>query len=298
MIGITAILISQILIVIYWKDARVGTIPNILILIASVLSFGIWRFEGMVKNELNLFLREKKIEKRIVTTEMIEKFPPVVQEWLKRSNVIGKEVVKIAYLRQRGKMKIKREGKWMSVNAEQYITVNPPGFIWIANVKSPFMHFSGRDKFENGNGHMLIKLFSLIPVVNARGKEIDQGSLLRFMGEMVWVPSAALSNYITWEEIDSLTAKATMSYKGKTASGIFKFDKDGDFLSFEANRYYYRKEGSTLERWVITSKGYGEFEGIRVPVNISVTWKFKTGDFTWYQVEITNIEYNKRVDEK
>ena len=67
--------------------------------------------------------------------------------------------------------------------------------------------------------------------------------MLRYLGEIVWVPSAALSDYITWEEMDSTTARATMSYEGITASGIFKFDENGAFVSFEAGRYYYRKEG-------------------------------------------------------
>ena len=84
--------------------------------------------------------------------------------------------------------------------------------------------------------------------------------MLRYLGEIVWVPSAALSDYITWEEMDSTTARATMSYGGITASGIFKFDENGDFVSFEADRYYYRKEGSTLEKWVITAKKNKEFE--------------------------------------
>lgn len=54
--------------------------------------------------------------------------------------------------------------------------------------------------------------------------------------------SFALSDYISWEEINSTAAKATMSYEGVTASGAFKFDENGDFVSFEADRYYYRKE--------------------------------------------------------
>jgi|Deesub1362A_J573_1020465.scaffolds.fasta_scaffold00106_100 hypothetical protein len=296
MVAAIAIVVSQILIIIYWKDARFGTVANVIILIACVLSYGSWSFDRMVNDELNSFLPEKEIEERVVTAEMIDELPLVVQKWLKRSNIVGKEIIQIAHLKQKGEMKTKPESNWMSVDAEQYITANPPGFIWIADVKAaPFLHLSGRDKYENGRGHMLIKLFSLIPVVDARGKEIDQGALLRYLGEIVWVPSAALSDYITWEEINSTTAKATMSYGGITASGIFKFDENGDFVSFEAKRYYYRKEGPTLERWVITvnGKSYREFEGIRVPVNLSVTWKFETGDFTWYRLEITEVEYNK-----
>ena len=294
MVAAIATVLSQILIIVYWKDARPGTIANFIILIACILSYGSWSFDRMVNDELESFFPEK-IEKRVVTAEMIDELPPVVQRWLKRSNILGKEIIQIAHLKQRGEMRIKPEGSWMSVDAVQYISTDPPGFIWKADVKSSLMYFSGRDKYMGGEGQMLIKLFSLIPVVDARGREIDQGALLRYLGEMVWVPSAALSDYIKWEEIDSTTAKATMSYEGIRASGIFKFDENGDFVSFEADRYYYRKEGSTLERWVIIAeKNYKEFEGIRVPITLSVAWKFETGDFTWYKLEITEIEYGRR----
>ena len=291
MIAAVAIVVSQILIFIYWKDAKFGTVANIIILLAVISSYGAWSFDRMVNDELNSFLPEK-IDKRVVTEEMIDDMPAVVQKWLMHSNIAGKEVIQTVHLKQKGEMRTKPEGNWMSVNAEQYISTNPPGFIWIADVKSSFLHLSGRDKYVNGRGHMLIKL-SLIPVVNARGMEIDQGALLRYLGEMVWYPSAALNDYITWEEIDSTTARATMSYKGITASGIFKFDENGDFVSFEADRYYYRKDGSTLERWIIKANNYREFEGIRIPVNMSVTWKFKEGDFTWYRLEITEVKYNE-----
>ena len=250
----------------------------------------------MVNNELNSFLPKDHTEKRIVSTEMIESLPPVVQKWLKRSNILGKEIIQTVYLKQRGEMKTKSDGNWMMVEAEQYITVKPPGFVWIADVKAaPFLHLSGRDKYQNGRGHMLIKLLSLFPVVNAKGKEIDQGALLRYLSEIVWYPSSALSDYITWAEIAPTTAKATMSYGGITASGIFKFNENGDFMSFEAERYYYRKEGATLESWFITvedTNEYKEFEGVRVPTKLSVTWKFETGDFTWFRLEVIKIEYN------
>lgn len=59
-----------------------------------------------------------------------------------------------------------------------------PGFVWIVDVRAaPFLHLSGRDKYENGKWHILIKLLSLFPVVDAKEKEIDQGALLRYLGK-------------------------------------------------------------------------------------------------------------------
>lgn len=39
--------------------------------------------------------------------------------------------------------------------------------------------------------------------------------------------------------------------------------------------------------------GYKDFEGIRIPHKSKVTWKLKTGDFNWANVELTDLEFNK-----
>jgi len=45
----------------------------------------------------------------------------------------------------------------MKADAEVYY--HKSSRIYIADVKSSFMYFYGRDKYENGRGHMFIKLF-------------------------------------------------------------------------------------------------------------------------------------------
>ena len=233
----------------------------------------------------------------MITDQMISHFPEIVRKWLKSSNVIGKEFIRSVYLKQVGRMRTSRSGKWLRIKAEQFNTVEPPGFLWLADVRvAPFIHLSGRDSYQNGKGQMLIKFLSVIPVINARGPEIDQGALLRYLAEIVWFPTAALASYITWKEVDSSTAEATISYGEVTASAQFKFTQEGDFESLDARRYYDRRTGATLEHWHIQSdgSGYKTFEGFRIPAKSEVTWKLKEGDFTWFQVEITHVEYAQK----
>ncbi|RYD03617.1 hypothetical protein N752_18765 [Desulforamulus aquiferis] len=117
--------------------------------------------------------------------------------------------------------------------------------------------------FTEGKGNMLIKVLSLFTVANARGEEIDQGTQLRYLGEIVWYPTAALCDYIKWEAIDTHSARATMSYDGLSTSGVFEFNDLGEVTSFSADRYMAVDGKYVLEKWLVTMKDYREFEGIR-----------------------------------
>ncbi|GGM42539.1 hypothetical protein GCM10011351_30640 [Paraliobacillus quinghaiensis] len=140
---------------------------------------------------------------------------------------------------------------------------------------------------------MLIKLLALFPVADSKGKEIDQGTLLRYLAETMWFPSAALNEYITWETLDTNRSKATMSYGGIVASGVFTFNDIGEVTQFEAERYGEFDGETRLETWSIPVRDYKEFEGIKIPTKGDVTWKLDLGDFNWFNFEVTEIEYNK-----
>lgn len=293
--GTAALLLSQVLIILNWTEVKYGTLLNVIVLAGLMLAIGSWGFQGMVRQERQLLFDQPLPEKNIITQDMIRGLPLVVQKWLVRSHVPGKQAIHTVHLKQKGQMRISPAGKWWPMAAEQHFTIDKPGFIWVADVKAaPIIHLAGRDKYQDGKGHMLIKLLGLFPVVNSRGKEIDQGTLLRYLAEMVWFPSAALQPYITWQQAGPDAARATMSYGGVAASGLFRFSPEGDFLSFEARRYYDRKEGATLENWfvAVVDQGYREFAGIRIPAKTEVTWKLDTGDFTWCRLEITDMAYN------
>jgi hypothetical protein len=296
LLALVSIIISQILIFFSWHSAKFGSIANILILFGLMIGYGIWDFNQTNKLVIESIFKENFSEKKLVEAKDLEKLPPLVKNWLEQSNIVGKDKILKVTLQQSGEMITSPEAKkWMSVEAEQVFNVEKPAFVWLAKVKMiPEIYLFGRDQYENGKGKMLIKLLSLIPIVNAKGEEIDQGTMLRFLGEMVWFPSAALNDYLTWEQVSAEKVKVTMKYKDKEVTGFFNFDKKGALLSFEAKRYFSRKEGATLEDWLVTieQNSYKEFKGINVPTKSSVTWKLKEGAFTWYKLEIKNILYN------
>lgn len=242
---------------------------------------------------LTLFKDIDKQSTKTIVREDIKNLPSPVQKWLIHSNVIGKEEVKSVRLKQQGRMRTVKGGKWMPSKAEQYFTINEPGFIWIADVQmAPLVQLSGIDSYKEGIGKMKIKLFSLFPVVDAEGPEMDSGTMMRFLAEMMWFPSAALKPYIKWEEIDEGSAKAIMEYKGISVSAIFYFNEKGDILRFVGKRYREVNGKYVLSDWGGINKEFKEFNGIRIPSKSDVTWFEEEGEFRWFEVEITQLQYN------
>lgn len=267
----------------------------IIILIVIIVSFiANLIFNHKVKKEVKELFDGNPVDNdEIVQKSDLVGLPDCVQKWLEYSKVVGKERIKTVRLKQNATMRLKEDQSWMPVKAEQYFTVNKPGFIWKAKIKAaPLFHIAGRDKYFNGKGNMSIKLLSLIPVADGKGEEMDQGTMVRYLAESVWFPTAALSDYIEWEEIDSNSAKATMTYEGVTASGVFKFNDKGEVINFVAERYGDFDGEYVMETWSVLMNEYKEFNGVMAPSKGEVIWKLKTGDFNWFQFEITEIEYN------
>lgn len=127
---------------------------------------------------------------------------------------------------------------------------------------------------------MLIKLNSLITIVDEQGNKMDEGSIQRYLGEMVWFPSLALSPYITWQEINETSATATMDYKGTKGSGTFYFNTEGNIIKFSALRYKGNEPDAKRYNWVLLVEEYKTFEGIKVPSKMTATWELEKADWT------------------
>lgn len=294
--GIIAVVASQILIVLFWRDARFGTLPNAVILIVSIVALGRHNFQKIVQKETSYLLGQTQVSGReIVTANAVERLPAPVKKWLHHSGVIGKRYIHAGKVTQRLELKMKPDQKsWMSASALQYSIIDRPAFIWTVDVRAnSFLHFSGRDKFENGHGEMLIRLNSLFSVVHEKGEKLDEGSMQRFLGEMVWFPSLALSPYITWEQISDTVATAVMDFGDVRGSGTFYFDAAGDFIKFSALRFMGNESSAKRHEWVLTVDDYSIFEGIKLPSKMTATWKLDEGEWTWLKLEITDIRYNE-----
>jgi hypothetical protein len=231
-------------------------------------------------------------EKDLITDTSLDKIPAIVKMWLLDANVVGKRPIKIARVNQSGMMKLAEDKSWMDYIATQVFTADQPGFLWRVKVKmNPLLTFSGKDTLINEKGNMLIKVLGVIPVVDESGEEIDQGSMIRYLAEMIWLPTAALSDNMTWESIDELSARGILTIGEKQVSADFHFNGKGEIVEIFADRMMDQSGSYSLEKWHIKIDAYDEWGGFRVPSEARVMWELEEGTFEWLSVQIKDVQY-------
>jgi hypothetical protein len=268
---------------------------GLLIVGVFVLNSSAAKFRQAFRAEVEqLFAQRNSKAPEIITEAQLAGLPGPVQNWLRNAGVVGKEQVLTVRLKQKGTFRLGEAQIWFPFTAEQYYTTAKPAFIWFTEMKvAPFISITGQDRYVEGQGNLLIKFLSFFNLANVSGYEINQGTLLRYLNEMTWFPTAALSDYIVWEPVDEQTAKATMSYGNVTASALFQFNTAGELVNMTAERYRTVGKSFELAPWSTPPKRHAVLQGLRIPVEGEGIWHLKGGDLPYIRLEVTEIEYNK-----
>jgi hypothetical protein len=264
-----------------------------LIVLICITALGTLSFNSRINREISGLLSEASPGQRVIVTgEMVRNLPPPVQRYMTYSGVLGKTIPRTVLLKQVGRIRQDEKSAWMKLEAAEFYSTSPPGFVWKAFMPNRRIPIAlGRDAYADGRGSMLIKMLSLIPMVSAVGSEIDQGSMMRYLNEMTWFPAAFLGENVSWKAIDDGSAEVTLFDGGKTVTATMYFDPEGKPLNFVAKRYRMVGKRYDLETWSTPFTGYGEFEGLKLPVRGQGVWNLKEGDLVYVELEITELEY-------
>lgn len=182
--------------------------------------------------------------------------------------------------RQRGLMRLK-PGKWLPFTAEQSVNAQGPGFVWNARVRMlPLVWARVTDALE-GSGRLEARLLG-IPIVRARGPEVDAGQLMRWLAELPWCPAAYRCPLIEWE----LAAPGTLRATVKGASVELDIDEQGRVLRSRALRLRQAGKKFIPTPWVGEFEGEQEAAGFRVPARATVTWHLPEGRFDYWKGEV------------
>ena len=215
--------------------------------------------------------------------------PAPVRRYLEKNIEKGTPYIYTARLCQSGKIRF--NNRWINFNASQYYSVEPPAFTWTAKMKLGPAWITARDRYNNGKGNMLIKILSTLPLFDVSSKEMDHASLMRYLSELPWLPTALLSSNIRWHEIDDHSAKATLNNGRIEAFGTFHFNDDDEIDGFVTPGRF-RSDTGKMTPWSGTFDNYQDFGNIRIPTKAGATWNAAEENFEYINITIENAGFN------
>lgn len=240
------------------------------------------------KEVASLITASKPIAKAFNPAE-VTSLPRPVRRYLQKTVAAGANYIHNTHLKQSGKMRF--NDRWINLDADQYYSTLPPGFIWNAKMKLGPAWISDRDCYVGGKGNMLIKILSALQLFNVKGQEMDHASIIRYLSELPWLPTALLANNINWETIDNHSAKATITDGKLNASGIFYFNDDDEIIGFSTPKRY-RSDSGRMEAWSGRFSNYRQFGYYLIPTKATAIWNAADGDFEYVRLNIKHAEFN------
>ena len=218
--------------------------------------------------------------------------PEPVRRYLRYTGVVGKPFPGTIRLRQTGRLRAGPGQRWVSLEAEEHYSVQPPGFVWAGVLRAgPLAVARARDMYAEGTGRMLVKVASLWPVVDASGAQVDRNGMTRYLSEMIWFPAAFLADNISFQAVDDSSARVTLTDHDRTATGTLFIDQQGRVTDFVAKGYR-TADASSPETWSTPFTGYGEFEGLRLPTRGKAIYKLPGGDLEYINMTVTELRYD------
>lgn len=289
-LAVPAAVLSQILIVMVWKDAKWGTIANLIVLIVAVLAFTTVQFEKAFRADVKKRLEQTKAT-AILSEADIQHLPPPVQRYLRYSNVIGKPKPNNMYVMFEGQMHSKGKD-WFSFTSEQYNFFDEPTRLFFMKAKMFGITVPGYHRYQQQTALMNIKLFGLIDIVKIKDENLAKGETVTVFNDMcLMAPGFLVDKRIAWEPMNDTTAKATLSNGAIKVSAVLYFNQQGQLIDFISNDRY----ETNTKQWLPFSTPVSEYKTINNMNLISygeAVWHYPDSAFVYGKFRTMKIEYN------
>lgn len=221
--------------------------------------------------------------------------PAPVQTYLYYAGAVGRPRVQSVQVRFTGSFRTSPEGGWMAMTAEQTNFFDEPTRLFHMKARRWGLPIAGLHVFRGATASMEIRLASVLPLVNARGPEMNQSETVTLFNDMcLLAPATLIDPHIEWEPVDGLTARARFTNQGITIGAELRFAKGGELVDFVSGDRFLSADGKRFESypWSTPVRGYEDFAGRKVWTKGEAVWHTPQGDFTYGRFELQRVAYN------
>jgi len=291
-VTIIAAIISQVLILTAWKDAKFGTIANILIVLVTIPAWSSIRFELRFRKDVtSLLTNTTTVGNDVVTDADLHHLPEPVQQYVRVSGAVNKPKIKNFRIVFDGEMRGKGKD-WFAFRSEQYNFFDEPTRLFFMKAKMFGMPVFGYHAYQEKSASMQIKLFGLFTMMEAKGPEMNRAETVTVFNDMcLMAPATLIDKRIQWEAIDNRSAKATFVNGTNKISAVLYFNENGQLVNFTSDDRLDVNEKKQF-KFSTPVENYKLIDGRAVPTYGEAIWHYPEGEFVYGQFYLSKIDYN------
>lgn len=135
-----------------------------------------------------------------------------------------------------------------------------------------------------------------VEIFDINNEQMYKAGLISLLAEGAGVnPCIFLSDYVTYEEIDSTHVKATITYNSVEGTGIFTFDEQEKLLEFESDERQVEEVNGIMTPigWKAKYADYKDKDGILIPGNIQAIKVYQDKEVVYFNSKDMDVIYYK-----
>jgi hypothetical protein len=221
--------------------------------------------------------------------------PACVQKYLVYSGAIGKSKTQNVCIEFDAEMYRKPGDKPMKSHSVQYNFYGNYSRLFLMKASKMGIPFRALHVYKNEQAIFQVKVAELIKVVDIKGEELTKAETVTLMNDMcIFAPGSLIDSRLAWDEIDTLSAKVTLTNGKYSVSAVLYFNETGELINFISDDRSVLQDDGTLRiaKWSTPVLFYKEFEGRKIPTVGKTIWHYPEGDFTYGVFTLKSIKYN------
>lgn len=296
-LGLPGLVLSQVLIIQSWSDAKFGTLANLMLAIPVtllVLDARPSSFRSRFARDRDALLARPVAAAPVITEADVAGLPPLMQTYLRRVGAIGRPRVRNMRVRFDARMRSSAAAPWMQATATQYEFFDPPARLFYMNATRGGVPIDVFHRYIDSAATFQVRIASVWPMVDKDGPVLTGAETVTLMNDIVVLaPAAVLDLPFTWTTTGDHTLQATFTNAGHTVSATLTFDAAGDLVGFLSDdRTQEDETGSRQVPWSTPICGYREVDGVRVGARGNANWVEASGEWTYGEFTVRAIAYN------
>lgn len=292
-------LLSQALIVAAWRDARWGTLANLvvavplLVLLAERRPGGLRaRYAAEARAALAL---PATAAGAAVTARDLAALPAPVARWMRRIGVVGRPRPRAFHAVFRAEMRSGPDAPWMPATADQVERFHPARRLFFMHATRGPIPFDVYHRYVGDAATMEVRAAGLVPVgADHDGAAMTRSETVTLLNDVcVFAPGALLDPAFAWTAIDDRTARVAFSNAGHTVRATLHFDAHGDLVDFTSDDRA-MAEGRTMRplRWRTPLAGHRDVGGVRLPARAEARWVDGVRDWAYGRFVLERLTYD------